>query len=451
MQTARSELEGLGLTAFQIVRPPRAMRKFGRLLVLIFLTLPPALVLLPWVQNVQAGGRVIALDPLDRAIVIPAPVTGPLVKLEVQEGMHVQRGQLLAELSDQDPEYVLRLEQQLQFMRDKLAAARQTVEFYDQQLRFQEEARTQSVTTAEMAAASAEQQVLIAQRDLEGSEAEFVQKKADFERKTNLLRAGVVSELDFQKAEAEYLSSAAKVAGAKSKVQQLGNDLEGKRADVSRVANDQQARIESTRSSREDARSKVAAAEKDLNDAAIRFARQKTQKVTAPRDGTVLRVHAANSADLLSQGDPLIELVPDTDNLVVELYVRGIDAPLIHPGRPVRLQFEGWPAVQFAGWPSVAVGTFGGRVLVVDAQGGADGRFRVLVAPDPDDDPWPDQRYLRQGVRANGWLLLDTVRLGYEVWRQLNAFPPAIQQAPPAASGRSKGKAEKSGDDESGK
>ena len=44
------------------------------------------------------------------------------------------------------------------------------------------------------------------------------------------------------------------------------------------------------------------------------------------------------------------------------LLIEYVDAPLIEPGRKVRLQFEGWPAVQFVGWPSVAVGTFGGKV-----------------------------------------------------------------------------------------
>ena len=75
-------------------------------------------------------------------------------------------------------------------------------------------------------------------------------------------------------------------------------------------------------------------------------------------------------------------------------------------------------------------GFFGGEVLIVDAQGRADGRFRVLIPPDPEDEPWPDRRYLRQGVRANGWLLLDTVSAGYEIWRILNAFPPSVQSAP---------------------
>jgi hypothetical protein len=114
----------------------------------------------------------------------------------------------------------------------------------------------------------------------------------------------------------------------------------------------------------------------------------------------------------------------------VELWVAGRDGPLISSGRKVRLQFEGWPAVQFVGWPSVAVGTFGGVVEFVDALADESGRYRVVVSPDPDDLPWPDNRWLRQGVRANGWVLLERVRLGFELWRQINGFPPALGAAP---------------------
>jgi hypothetical protein len=92
--------------------------------------------------------------------------------------------------------------------------------------------------------------------------------------------------------------------------------------------------------------------------------------------------------------------------------------------RHVRLQFEGWPAVQLAGWPSIAVGTFGGQIVSVDATDDGKGKFRVLVRPDPSDQPWPEDRYLRQGVRANGWVQLDRVPLWFEVWRRINGFPP---------------------------
>lgn len=447
MHAKHSVPQRLGLTAFQAVRAPRALHKLAFVLCALFVLLPPALLALPWRQNVQAQGRVTAVDPMDRAQVIPAPVTGLLVELLVQEGVFVEQGQILARMADQDPQYALRLEQQMQLARDKVRAARDMIEFYDQQVGFLETAREQAVSSARFAYNVAVEYVRVTERELEGLEAELAQKEADRERKSVLLERGVVSELDFQKAEAEFLSARAKVEAARAKVDQALNTQRAKEADMGQVASDQQAKIESIKSSREEARSKAALAEKELTEAATKLERQKTQTVAAPRSGTVSRVYGANASGFLAQGEPLIELLPDTAELAVELWVRGIDAPLITPGREVRLQFEGWPAVQFAGWPSVAVGTFGGRVLVVDPQGNSEGKFRVLVVPDDADEPWPDRRYLRQGVRANAWLLLDTVSIGYEIWRNLNAFPPSMRSAPdeapatPAKSSRKKSEA----------
>jgi hypothetical protein len=37
---------------------------------------------------------------------------------------------------------------------------------------------------------------------------------------------------------------------------------------------------------------------------------------------------------------------------------------------------------------------------------------------------WPDGRYLRQGTDVTGWVLLNEVPIGYELWRQFMGFPP---------------------------
>ncbi len=424
---------GVELPALRLVAPSRAVRKLALMVGISFLLLPVVLMLVPWQQNVPGGGRIVALDPLDRAQVIPAPVTGRLVKLHVQEGSFVQKGDLLAEMADQDPQYTVRLEQQYQFALDKVEAARDQVDLYEQQLRNQEDAKRLALDSAQFALNVAIEKVKGEEQALEAAEAELEQKRTDRERKWRLYQGGVVSELDHQKAEAAYLSARAKVEEVKAKVEQARNEEKAKLTDLGRLGNDLQAKIESTRSSREEARSKAASADKELTESLTKIERQKTQTVLAPRAGYVLRVYAAGSADFVPQGDPLIELIPDTAALACELWVSGNDAPLIIPGRKVRLQFEGWPAVQAAGWPSVAVGTFGGVVQVVDRQGASDGRFRVLVVPDEDSAPWPKRNYLRQGARANGWVLLENVRLGYEIWRQLNAFPPSVRSAPDEA------------------
>lgn len=176
--------------------------------------------------------------------------------------------------------------------------------------------------------------------------------------------------------------------------------------------------------------SDMSSASAELARLETRIARQASQSVVAPRDGIVQRVLAPQGGVMVKAGQELAVIVPETANRAVELRVSGNDAPLLSVGRKVRLQFEGWPAVQFAGWPSVAVGTFGGVVGVIDPGAGPEGKVRIIVFPD-DGEEWPDARYLRQGVRVIGWVLLDTVSIGWELWRQFNGFPPSIQAEPP--------------------
>lgn len=161
----------------------------------------------------------------------------------------------------------------------------------------------------------------------------------------------------------------------------------------------------------------------------VKLARQHSQRVLAPITGTILRRHAGQESVIVKAGDVIAELVPNTNSRAVELWVDGNDIPLINVGDTVRLQFEGWPGIQFSGWPSVAIGTFGGVVSVIDAADDGHGRFRLLIVPNK-NEPWPEARYLRQGVRANGWVLLGQVPLWFELWRRFNGFPPSQSQRP---------------------
>jgi multidrug efflux pump subunit AcrA (membrane-fusion protein) len=166
----------------------------------------------------------------------------------------------------------------------------------------------------------------------------------------------------------------------------------------------------------------VASASAELARVETRLARQASQRVQAPRDGVIQRILAPSGGVFVKQGTLLAVIVPETDQRAVEILIDGNDLPIVSIGRPVRIQFEGWPAVQFSGWPSMAVGTFGGKVAVIDPSDNGYGKFRILVVPDEAND-WPDGRYLRQGARAVAWVTLDTVRLGWELWRRFNAFP----------------------------
>ncbi len=181
----------------------------------------------------------------------------------------------------------------------------------------------------------------------------------------------------------------------------------------------------------EEMRGRVAEAQANLTRADTALSRQSEQLVVAPRDGFIQSVNSGDAATLVNAGDVLASFVPETSERVIEIFVDGRDVGLLQTGEKARVQFEGWPAVQFSGWPSVAIGTFGGVVTTVDQSAQADGRFRVLIAEDPDaDQPWPEERYARFGAAVRAWVLLETVPVGYEIWRQLNNFPPELPPAP---------------------
>jgi multidrug efflux pump subunit AcrA (membrane-fusion protein) len=170
--------------------------------------------------------------------------------------------------------------------------------------------------------------------------------------------------------------------------------------------------------------SDVANIKAELSRIDVRFSRQKSQRVIAPKNGTILKRFSGEESVIVRPGEVIAELVPDTPSRTLELWIDGNDIPLIKIGDIARVQFEGWPAIQFSGWPSVAVGTFGGKVAVIDAADNGQGLFRVLIVPDG-IDTWPEGKYLRQGVRGHGWILLRRVPLWYELWRKFNGFPPS--------------------------
>ncbi len=181
---------------------------------------------------------------------------------------------------------------------------------------------------------------------------------------------------------------------------------------------------------------RVAEAAANLNRVDVNLSRQSVQVVEAPRDGVILSVNAGDAATYVTAGDILATFVPEAPERVIEIFVDGRDIALVQPGAMARIQFEGWPAVQFSGWPSVAVGTFGGLVQAVDPSAQPNGRFRVLISEDPNEPhPWPDERYVRFGATVRAWIQLETVPVGYELWRQLNNFPPQLPEAAATQSG----------------
>ncbi len=412
--------------ALQLASSPNALRLLARLLMVLAISTILALVIVPWQQNVAASGKVSALDPFDRSQSIAAPVSGRVEKAWVVEGSRVEEGDRLLEIMDLDPEMLPRLQQQRDALEAKLEAARERVQVYQKQIEALSSARDLGVESTGSMAEVAEAEVRSARHGVEAAEAAVDQAQLNFDRQRQLVDEGLASDFDFEVAERVFKQAQAELEQRRQALRASLNEVDARKAEVGKLQTESQARIESARAEEQSAQSEVASEQQQLATLDVRIAQQNTQLVLAPRSGTIIRIFASPGAELVKAGEPIIALMPDAKSQAVELWVDGNDVPLVSEGRSVRLQFEGWPGVQFGGWPSVAVGTFGGRVAVVDQSGDAQGRFRILVVPDERDEPWPSPEFLRQGARVNGFVLLDRVRLGYELWRQANGFPPTV-------------------------
>lgn len=429
---AGSHVIALPGTALAAAGRVDTFRALAWILSLGFVGFVLALALAPWQQSVKGPGRVIAYAPLDRQQQVEAPIDGRVMHWYVQEGDRVRKGEPIADLSDNDPEILSRLERERDAAQAQVDATALSIRLTEARVTSLDSARESAIANAKLRVQMATDRRDAARRAVDADEAALRTAELNLKRQKSLHDKSLTSKRDLELAELAAQTASTELDRAKASLRAAKAEIEALSAEKKQISSSNQASIESTRSTLEELRADKAKAEAQLVQVETRLARQQQMRVVAPRNGTIFRVVANQGTEMVKAGDPLVLLVPEAGSTAVEIYVDGNDAPLVDVGREVRVQFEGWPAVQFVGWPSVAVGTFPGRVAFVDAHGDGAGRFRVVVVP-TEPGAWPDGRYLRQGVRANGWILLNQVSLGFELWRQFNGFPPVVQ--PPEAEG----------------
>jgi multidrug resistance efflux pump len=261
---------------------------------------------------------------------------------------------------------------------------------------------------------------------LPGYEAKELQAKQNYDRQLSLFQQGATAEKELEKLKKDLDVAVSDLASAKFEVESALKEVDAKEHELEQKRSEAQTKIDYAKAMEQDALGLQATVQKESRDIDIKLSELKLLRITAPRDGTIYRLPLYERGQTIKEGETLFTIVPETSERAVELFINGNDISLIHVGDHVRLQFEGWPAIQFSGWPSVAVGTFGGQVAKVDPTDDGTGKFRIQVIPEKDTE-WPPTQYLRQGVRANGWVMLQSVSLGYEIWRQINGFPPVIE------------------------
>jgi len=429
-------------SAMRMVSSSRWTARIGLLVFFTFVFIPIGLVFVPWQQNIRGKGRVTALDPQERRQDVDATIGGRIAEVYVRENSFVKKGEPLFKIVDLDPEFRQRLEREQRAIENGIAFDREQKVRNEDKIVNLKDARDTAVRAAESEIDAAKEKVRSSEEKLRAAKAKRITADFQYERMKSLFAKDAKSKRDLELAELGLQTAEASVNGAQADVDADKAELAAKREKLTKITQDAEVKINEARGKIAEIESKIAKAQEALQKKQGEIRKAQSQDIVAPVDGNVLQVAANLGGQIVKSGDRLLTIVPETKSRVVELWVDGNDAPLISQGDPVRIQFEGWPAVQFAGWPSVAIGTFGGHVSFVDATDNGQGQFRIVVKPHEDGEEvaWPDTNFLRQGVQAKGWVLLRQVSLGYEIWRQLNGFPPVKDADKPAIGLRTKDK-----------
>ncbi len=396
------------LYSLRVLSTPRSGKILAQLLFglgLLFL----AVLFLPWQQNIHGYGKITALSPGNRPQTIETTIAGRIQVWKIKEGQFVDRGDTIAVISEVkekyfDPQMLFRLREVIQSKEKSLASK----DLKSKSLKAQVKALENGMRIKMEQSRS----------KLEAERVRFSNMKNQYERNKKLFEAGNIPLTKFQDIEYKYQGSEADFVNAEIEIDRVQAEFLDK---INKAESD----LNNTLSEQFDTMAELS---KLNNEYVNQEIRSQQYSILAPQAGFVIKAAQAGIGETIKEGDPVCTIMPQSADVAVEMYIRAMDVPLVSHGRKVRIEFDGFPAMQFSGWPSVSVGSFGGHVEVIDFVNPHPGEFRILVVPDPNDEKWPPQ--LRVGSGTKGWVMLDNVPVWYELWRQLNGFPPSLYKEP---------------------
>ena len=401
-----------------------------RILLLMFALFVISL-FLPWTQNIRSNGVVTTLNPFDKPQEIQALVGGQIAKWYVREGDIVTPGDTIVVLEEAKADYLD--PNILENTRDQQLAKSLSADAYKVKMAYLQDEAESLVRNRESKRSQIEikrQQLSLelASQKLELEAAKTFAQNAEnqLNRMEAMYKQGIKSLTDLEtrrlsnrEAQARMLSIENQLLKIENELVNLDREIEIVNAEFDRNYAKVQAEIRSTDSYRYDLIGESTKLQSKYNEIERR---QRSFVITSPVSGRIMKVLKNGIGEFVKEQESLATVVPLDYERAVELYIEPNDMPLIREGNQVRLQFDGWPAIVFSGWPENSFGTFGGIVNAIDNNISENGKYRILVTEDKSDKGWPELIRIGSGVR--GLLLLNDVKVYYEIWRKLNGFPP---------------------------
>ena len=389
------------------------------------------ILILPWTQNISSTGNVTTLYQDQRPQQINTVIPGKIVKWYIKEGDIIKKGDTIIQLADTkddylDPDLVERT-------RDQLNSKEQELVFYNEKINAIKSQIDAIENNRELMIKSYENKIIQFKRKLISDSSEVVSAEVDYKIATEQLsrgkqmyNQGVIALVELERRTAQNNKALAILTEKQQKLLNTRQEVTIINIEINSIRQEADDKIYKSRSEISTSRGNIAGTTgevaKNKNVLANYISRGNQKWLIAPQDGQIIKAKKSGINEIVKEGEMIVEMVPTKIDHAIELFIEPMDLILINSGQKIRMIFDGFPAIIFSGWPNNSYGTFAGRVSMVENNRNENGKFRILVVPDIEEKPWPKE--LKTGAGAKGFALLKTVPIWYELWRQINGFPP---------------------------
>lgn len=433
-ETINDRFEKEKFKSFEKMELPPANKMFARWIISLFVVFF-IILFLPWTQNIRAKGKVTTKTPEQRPQTIQSTIAGRIEKWYVKEGEFVKKGDTIVYLSEIkadyfDPNLVQRTGEQVNAKQSAISSYDAKANALDNQITAFKGELKNKIAQLKNKVSQEQLKVEIAKNELEAAKTNATIAERQLTRTEELYNKGLKTLTDLEEKRMKRQETQAKLVGAQNKLDANIQELDNARIQLQTVENEYLGKIAKAESDRFSTLSDKFDAESTVSKLKIQYEnylrRSSFYYIIAPQDCYVVKAVTPGIGETVKEGQDIVTILPANYELAVEMYINPVDLPLIQTGRHVRFIFDGWPAFVFSGWPNQSFGTYGGSVYAIDNIISENGKYRILVAPTNSDTPWPTA--LRPGSGAQGIALLNDVPIFYEIWRQLNGFPPDFYQ-----------------------
>jgi len=411
---------------YQINKKSRVKRWF------LFIFLGGIIVLfLPWTQNIKVIGNVSTLYQEQRPQQLNSPIPGRIIKWHVKNGDYVKKGDTLLQLSEVkedylDPLLVKRTEQQVDAKKGLQKYYEAKVGSTNDQMQALNSGRELKLSQLKVKISQLNNKMAGEEAELAAANNELRMTADQYERQKKMYDEGLVSLTQFQQRSVSYQNALAKKTATENKLAQTRQEIVNVSIEQNATIQDYNEKLSKTEGDRFQSMGQIEGSDGDIakleNQVANYRARQGLYFVIASQDGQVVQLNKAGIGEILKDGESIGVIVPEKVDYAVEVYIKPVDLPLVKEGQRVMCIFDGFPAIVFSGWPNSSYGTFAGKVIAIENNISANGMFKALVIQDKNEKQWPPK--IKMGTGVQGIAILNDVPIWYELWRNINGFPP---------------------------